>query len=37
MSPEGEEREVQAEIGMNLLDVAHANDIELEGKHSKDI
>lgn len=31
VNPEGEEQEVQAEIGMNLLDVAHANNIELEG------
>lgn len=29
--PDGQERPVEAEIGMNLLDVAHANDIELEG------
>ena len=27
----GEEKEVQAEIGKNLLDIAHENNIELEG------
>ena len=29
---DGTEREVQAEIGNNLLQIAHDNDIELEGK-----
>ena len=28
----GVENEVQATVGKNLLDVAHDNDIELEGK-----
>jgi len=28
----GEEKVVEAEIGKNLLDVAHDNNIELEGK-----
>lgn len=31
VEPNGEEKEVQAEIGKHLLDVAHDNDIELEG------
>lgn len=31
VDPDGEEIEVPAEIGKNLLDVAHDNDIELEG------
>jgi ferredoxin len=31
IEPDGEEYEVQAEIGDNFLDVAHDNDIELEG------
>uniref|UniRef100_A0A7S4I3X0 2Fe-2S ferredoxin-type domain-containing protein n=2 Tax=Odontella aurita TaxID=265563 RepID=A0A7S4I3X0_9STRA len=31
VDPLGKEHEVQAEIGKNLLDVAHDNDIELEG------
>ena len=31
VEPSGEEKEVQAEIGKNLLDIAHENDIELEG------
>ena len=30
---DGSEQEVQAEIGQNLLDVAHDNNVELEGKH----
>lgn len=28
---DGTSKTVDAEIGMNLLDVAHANDVELEG------
>lgn len=28
---DGTEKEVQAELGKNLLDVAHENNIELEG------
>ena len=35
ITPEGEEREVQAELGMNLLDVAQANDVYLEGETIK--
>lgn len=31
IEPSGEEKEVQAEVGKNLLDIAHENDIELEG------
>ena len=31
VEPNGTEKTVEAEIGMNLLDVAHAHDIELEG------
>jgi hypothetical protein len=31
IEPNGEEKEVQAEIGKNLLDIAHENNIELEG------
>ena len=31
IEPSGEEKEVQAEVGKNLLDVAHDNNIELEG------
>jgi ferredoxin len=31
IEPNGEEKEVQAEIGKNLLEVAHDNNIELEG------
>ena len=33
ITPEGDEQEVQAEIGSNLLEVAHANDIYLEGMY----
>ncbi len=29
--PDGEEVEVQAEVGKHLLHVAHENDIDLEG------
>ena len=32
---DGTEKEVQAEIGKNLLDVAHENNIELEGASGK--
>ena len=28
----GVEKEVQATVGKNLLDIAHENDIELEGR-----
>jgi len=28
---DGTEKEVQAEIGKHLLEVAHANNVELEG------
>ena len=28
---DGSEKEVQAELGKNLMDVAHDNNIELEG------
>lgn len=31
IEPNGDEKEVQAEIGKNLLDIAHDNNIELEG------
>ena len=31
IEPSGEEKEVQAEVGKNLLDIAHENNIELEG------
>mmetsp|Transcript_18586 Transcript_18586/g.26237 ORF Transcript_18586/g.26237 Transcript_18586/m.26237 type:complete len:164 (+) Transcript_18586:241-732(+) len=31
VDPTGEEIEVQAEVGKNLLDIAHDNNIELEG------
>ena len=31
VEPDGTERVVDAEIGKNLMDVAHDNDIELEG------
>lgn len=31
INPSGDEIEVQAEIGKNLLDVAHDNNIDLEG------
>lgn len=33
IEPNGEEKEVQAEIGKNLLDIAHDNNIELEGMY----
>lgn len=33
IEPNGDEKEVQAEVGKNLLDIAHENDIELEGTH----
>jgi hypothetical protein len=29
---DGTEKEVMAEIGKNLLDVAHGNNVELEGR-----
>jgi len=32
IDPSGEEKAVEAEIGKHLLDVAHDNNIELEGK-----
>ncbi len=32
IDPDGEEKVVDAEIGKHLLDVAHDNNIELEGK-----
>lgn len=31
IDPDGKEKEVQAIVGKHLLDVAHDNDIELEG------
>lgn len=31
VDPDGVEHEVQAEVGKNLMEVAHDNDIELEG------
>jgi hypothetical protein len=31
IDPDGKEKEVQAEVGKHLLDVAHDNNIELEG------
>jgi hypothetical protein len=31
VDPTGDEHPVQAELGQHLLDVAHANNIELEG------
>ena len=31
VEPDGTEKQVKAEIGKNLLDVAHDNDVELEG------
>lgn len=31
VEPDGTEKEVQAEIGHNLLETAHNNNIELEG------
>ena len=31
IDPMGDEKTVDAEIGKNLLDIAHDNDIELEG------
>lgn len=34
VDPDGEEKTVDAEIGQNLLNVAHENDVELEGKPS---
>lgn len=30
---DGSSKTVDAEIGQNLMDVAHANDIELEGTY----
>ncbi len=33
VDPGGEEHSVEAEIGKNLMDVAHDNNIELEGKN----
>ena len=32
MEADGTEKEVQAEIAKNLLEVAHENNVELEGK-----
>ena len=32
VDPDGEEKTVDAEIGQNLLHIAHDNDIELEGE-----
>jgi ferredoxin len=31
IEPNGDEKEVQAEVGKHLLDIAHDNNIELEG------
>jgi hypothetical protein len=31
IEPDGKEKEVQAELGKNLLEIAHENNIELEG------
>ena len=31
---DGDEYEIQAPVGKNLLEIAHMNDIELEGKHN---
>ena len=31
VGPTGDEHPVEAEVGQHLLDVAHANNIELEG------
>jgi hypothetical protein len=35
IDPSGEENAAEAEIGKHLLDVAHDNNIELEGKKSR--
>ena len=35
VEPDGNEKEVQAELGKNLLQVAHENNIELEGLYPK--
>ena len=32
VEPDGEEIEVDAKVGESLLDVAHDNDVEMEGK-----
>ena len=32
IDPSGTEHSVEAEVGKHLLDVAHENNIELEGK-----
>jgi len=32
IEPDGTEREVQAEVGKHLLDAAHDNNVELEGR-----
>lgn len=31
VDPEGKETEIEAQIGLSILDVAHSNDIDLEG------
>ena len=31
VEPDGSEKEIQAEIGKNLMELAHDNNIELEG------
>jgi len=33
INPDGEEHPVKAEIGKHLLDIAHDNNIELEGMY----
>jgi len=33
VDPDGEEHPVKAEIGKHLLDIAHDNNIELEGMY----
>ena len=32
---DGTEKQVEAELGMNLMEVAHANNVELEGTKRK--
>lgn len=34
---DGSEKTVDAELGKNLMDVAHENDIELEGSANKSV
>lgn len=33
MDKDGEEKHIRVPVGMSMLEAAHENDVDLEGKH----